>query len=603
MGEYLRNDRGIHGLARQTAYTMRNSLTPVASLLALCMLMSSAPCRAQQAPTDPGFGDYHPAPVYTERVSRSFYLPMRDGVRLAMRVSAPAQNGKAVEGRFPVIWQAGLSTSEQAGPTGAAYWTVPSLTQYGYVVVQIARRGNGQSFGVRRGYNDRTESDDAYEVTEWLARQPWSTGAIGVYGCSNTGDAAMHVMTSRPPHLKAVFAGCFSWNKYDAMRRGGIFAQWGTGPQRTIEQDMSADAVDADDSKSLLRQAAEEHQRSTNLYELWRSMPYRDSWSPLVGSRFWSESSVSSYADAMLNSGVALYIQAGWHDEFRDQGLIAALNLPDSRILIGPWAHCLNPGFDLLREMQRFFDIHLKGIDTGLSREPRIHYFTINAPAARQWRAAERWPVPGMSLHKYYLTGRHELRAAPPASSARAEFTVHTDITCPDANAGPWAQPCHVPGQGISFSGAPLTRDLEVTGNALVGIRLAVDRLDANIFAYLEDLAPDGTVTLVTEGRLKASLRQPDQAPFQLPGTPWHRAFEQDVRPLVPGTAVDLEFDLLPTSYLYLAGHRLQLTVTGADYRERNRDADADGARIALLIEPAWPAYVELPTMIAAASR
>ncbi|MGH8217944.1 MAG: hypothetical protein ACREUT_05175 [Steroidobacteraceae bacterium] len=46
---------------------------------------------------------------------------------------------------------------------------------------------------------------------------------IGVYGCSNTGDTAMHAVSIRPPHLKAAFAGCFSGSKYDAMHRGGIY--------------------------------------------------------------------------------------------------------------------------------------------------------------------------------------------------------------------------------------------------------------------------------------------------------------------------------------------------------------------------------------------
>src|SRR5690606_1629981 len=104
----------------------------------------------------------------------------------------------------------------------------PNLAHHGYVVVQVARRGLGQSFGVRRGYHDRNEAQDAYEITQWLAEQPWSDGRVGVYGCSNSGDAALHVMSVRPPALKAVFAGCFSWHKYDAFRRGGIFAQWGT---------------------------------------------------------------------------------------------------------------------------------------------------------------------------------------------------------------------------------------------------------------------------------------------------------------------------------------------------------------------------------------
>jgi len=583
---------------------MRELHALLAGLLCSGALLHSIPEATADATPAAAFGDYHPAPLYSERISRTFYLPMRDGVRLAVRVSAPASHGEAVAGRFPVIWQAALSVSEGTPPgvPAAAYWSVPSLTQYGYVVVQVARRGNGQSFGERRGYNDRTEADDAYEITEWLAAQPWSTGAIGVYGCSNTGDAAMHVISARPPHLKAVFAGCFSWSKYDAMHRGGIFAQWGTGPQRTIEQDMSVEPVDADPDKSLLRQAAEEHQKSTNLYELWNSMPYRDSWSPLVGTRFWSETSVSSYADALSHAGVALYIQGGWHDEFRDQGLIALLNMPGSRILIGPWTHCLNPDFELLQEMHRFFDLHLKAIDTGLSHEPRIHYFTINAPAGRQWRSASSWPVPGMRLRRLYLADRNALRAALPERAARAQLTVHTAITCPDANAGPWAQPCHVAGEGVSFSGPPLAQDLEVTGNALINLRIAVDRRDANIFAYLEDVGPDGKIVVVTEGRLKASLRTPGQAPFQLPGTPWHRAFEQDARPLQPDVPVDLQFDLLPTSYLFAAGHRLQLTLTGADYRERNRNADAEGARLVLLIDPARPAYLDLPTVNIAAA-
>ena len=73
--------------------------------------------------------------------------------------------------------------------------------------------------------------------------------------------------------------------EYDAMRRGGIFAQWGTGPQRTVAEDVAIEPVDGDSDRHLLRQAAEEHQKSTNLLELWKALPYRDSWSPLVGTR------------------------------------------------------------------------------------------------------------------------------------------------------------------------------------------------------------------------------------------------------------------------------------------------------------------------------
>ena len=552
------------------------------------------------APASSTFGHYAPARQYHGQVSEELYLPMRDGVRLAVRIDRPANEGKPVPGRFPVIWQAGLSVARTQPPapgSGAAgLMDVPSLTEYGYVVVQVARRGNGQSFGSRRGYNDRTEAEDAYEVTEWLAAQPWSTGAIGVYGCSNTGDAAMHAVTIRPPHLKAAFAGCFSWSKYDAMHRGGIFAQWGTGPQRTIEQDMSVEPLDADGDRKLLRQAAEEHQRSTNLYALWREMPYRDSWSALVGSRFWAEGSIASYADELRASGVAVYIEGGWHDELRDQGLIALLNLPGARILIGPWKHCQNGSFELLQEMHRFFDTYLRGIDTGLAAEPRIHYYTMSGQGAGEWRAAESWPVAGIRSTRWYLARKDVLSQAPPIREIKQTFRVNTEISCPAGGVGPLMQPCHLPGEGLSFASAPLRAPLEVTGNAVATLQISADRTDANVFASLEDLAPDGRIEVITEGRLKASLRAEHEPPFRVPGTPWHRSYAADAQPLVAGESATLRFDLMPTSYVLSAGHRLQLTITGADYRERDRDPQEQGMRIDVYSGAGHLSYLELPT-------
>ena len=334
-------------------------------------LVASLPAHAQK--TEARFGHYEPVAQFPETVGSSFYLPMRDGVKLALHVTRPARDGKPVEGRFPVIWHGQMSADGATSSTMPAYDIAkfPSLAQHGYVVVQVARRGFGQSFGERRGYHDRNEAQDAYELTQWFAAQPWSDGRVGVYGCSNTGDAAMHAMAMRPPALKAVFAGCFSWHKYDAFRRGGIFAQWGTGPTRTIEEEMNVKPVDGDANKALLRLAVEEHQRSTPLFEMWKGLPYRDSYSPLVASRFWQEGSAANYLDQIRHSGAALYIMGGWRDELRDQGAIAFLNVPNSRIVFGPWLHCMNDGFLLLEEAHRFFDQYVKGIDLGMSSEPR----------------------------------------------------------------------------------------------------------------------------------------------------------------------------------------------------------------------------------------
>jgi putative CocE/NonD family hydrolase len=547
------------------------------------------------------FGDYKPPKQFTEQVKQTFYLPMRDGTRLGVLVARPAQGGKPVDGKFPVIWHHTLSATQQdgdgVGPRKGGFGSMPTLTDYGYVVVQVARRGNGQSFGTMRGYHDRNEDADAYEMIEWLARQPWSDGNVGQYGCSNTGDAAVHAMTTNAPHLKAVFAGCFSWNKYDAMRRGGIFAQWGTGPTRTVEQDMAIPAIQGDEGKVLLRQAAEEHQRGVPLFEVWKALPYRNSFSPQLQSTFWYEGSASSYKPQILQGKVPLYVVGGWRDELRDQGLIAFLNVPGTRIVIGDWLHCENPDFALLEEAHRFFDRHLKGIDTGIDRDPPIHYWTIGAGGAKgEWRSAVQWPLLQAPQVPFAFTakGLEQGETTVKAGFAKS-FAVDYNTTCVNGGFGPQMQPCHVSGNGLSTTGQVLKAPVEFTGHGIADVWIAADTPDANLFLYVEDVAPDGTVKVVTEGRLKASLRKLNDAPWALPDIPWHRAFAEDAQPLEPGKPARLIFDIMPASWVFQKGHRVQFTVTGSDWRERARDPKAQPAQITLISDRDHPSVVTLP--------
>jgi hypothetical protein len=324
-------------------------------------------------------------------------------------------------------------------------------------------------------------------------------------------------------------------------------------------------------------------------------MPYRDSWSALVGTRFWSESSISSYADELRQLHVPVYVMGGWHDELRDQGIIAFLNLPESRILIGPWKHCANPGFELLQEIHRFFDTYLKGLDIGLAAEPRVHYYTINDDGTAAWHAAATWPVPGEAAERWFIGSGDHLALKPPRKAVMSSFIVRTDVDCPQGGVGPFMQPCLHPGQGVSLVSPPLDHARTVTGNPVVQLQLRVDRADANVFAYLTDVDARGEATVITEGRLKVSLRAESPAPFAVPATPWHRAFAEDSRPLSGGQSVTLRFDLLPTSYRILAGHRVGLTLMGADYRERARDLSIEGTRISLLSTPGDPAWLDLP--------
>jgi predicted acyl esterase len=91
---------------------------------------------------------------------------------------------------------------------------------------------------------------------------------------------------------------------------------------------------------------------------------------------------------------------------------------------------------------------------------------------------------------------------------------------------------------------------LELTGHPVVHLWISSTAGDANFFAYLEEIAPDGKVSIITDGRLRGSLRALGTPPYSVYGLPWHRSFEEDVLPFVPGRPAEVVFDCLPMSHV-----------------------------------------------------
>lgn len=95
---------------------------------------------------------------------------------------------------------------------------------------------------------------------------------------------------------------------------------------------------------------------------------------------------------------------------------------------------------------------------------------------------------------------------------------------------------------------------------------MAASTSDAAVFVYLEDVAPDGTVTYVTEGQLRALHRKVSTKPAPHWQAGPYRSFRrEDAALLPPGEPVELAIELLPTSYLFKAGHRVRIAIAGAD--------------------------------------
>jgi hypothetical protein len=118
---------------------------------------------------------------------------------------------------------------------------------------------------------------------------------------------------------------------------------------------------------------------------------------------------------------------------------------------------------------------------------------------------------------------------------------------------------------------------------------------DVDVFAYLEEVLPDGTSQYVTEGQLRASHRALARAPYDRLGLPYHRSFAADSRALVPDELTELVFDLHPTSILFHAGNRIRLTITGADKDTFDTPIQSPPPTIFVSRGGAAASYVELP--------
>jgi len=119
---------------------------------------------------------------------------------------------------------------------------------------------------------------------------------------------------------------------------------------------------------------------------------------------------------------------------------------------------------------------------------------------------------------------------------------------------------------------------------------------DGAIHVYLEDVAPDGRVTYLTEGIMRLIHGTSDDAvaPYEQPGPP--RTFRRtDDEPLTPNEVVRVEMALYATSVRVEAGHRLRIAIAGHDASTFARYPEDGAPVLTFTHSPASPSFVELP--------
>lgn len=558
----------------------------------------SAQAAAQQKVSKPGVYKGYSEESHDGFKRFSQYVEVRDGTKLAMDYYLPTLNGQVDDSPHPVIFiftPYGRAFQFANGspmliPNNAflgfgLFGGLTSLINYGYAVAVAECRGTYASFGVRKATNDTTEAQDAHDLVQWLGKQSWSTGDVGMTGCSYMGATVHEAIRTMPANLKAAFYSA-DFSAYDAKGQGCLLRGPSTEPGSEGELKISAPVdgdTDEDDDgyPDMLYEAIMEHKGNTPQVPFLQSIPYRDSWSDVTESMYWEEASTSNYLEEIAQSNIPVYVYGGWYDFMRRDTLLIYKNWPNPvKALIGPWPHCgnmLDTSFNSLNELHRFFDYWLKGIDNGIMDEPPIYFATDKAPIAKRWQYAADWPLPSHEPLTYYLhAGPSDTTSSvndgilsltpPDDENAKDDYTSDYSITAnTDWYIGtPRPTGREIDAKGLTYTTDPLPYDTRIQGHPMASLWISSSEADAAFFLTIEDVNENGRSVYVDDGRLKASMRGTNEAPFDNLSLPWHRGYEEDAQPLVPGALIELSFDLLPMSYVFKAGHRIRLVITSA---------------------------------------
>ncbi len=468
----------------------------------------------------------NPKPRFTVTLQDGVHVVTRDGTILEGRLILPVLGGDAPP--TPCVLMAdGYGRTSRTG----AGMEVPlfDIAARGYAVLHLSLRGSGLSEGSNDLYSHYGE--DGYDAVEWMAKQPWCNGRVGMVGASLLGISQWLTAREGPPSLQAIVPEVACGDCYGQLwYPGGMLP----GPGRQ--------------ARRLVPGAAGEYAAA---------LLHRDD------DAWWrARSTLAGDMAGIAGRGVAAFI-AGGLDDYMSPASIRAYEQFDApgarkRLFLGPYGHGWHTAF--IQELQvQWLDHWLKGVANGAETAPRV---ILYVKGANRWRAEQDWPLADAHPTPLHLSARH---------SATIASRNDGSLTAQRPPAGPPAVLPYSPEQGpflpamlgsrgrVAIDQAPdeaqaltwtsmrLTVATEVTGYPKLTLWVASSAPDGDVVAEITDVAPDGSSRQVVQGYLNLPRAADPAAP----------------QPLVPGQAQRFVLETYPVAYVFQPGHRIRISLAG----------------------------------------
>lgn len=494
-------------------------------------------------------------PVPGLQFERDIAVTMRDGVRLMANVFRPQQDG-----RYPVVLSVspygkdalpedyglfralGMSVGRIYESDYAAFeapdpgFWVPR----GYVVVHANTRGMWNSEG-HASWLSQQDAEDYFDLIEWAASQPWSTGKVGLSGVSYLAMSQWAVAALNPPHLAAIMP----WEGVSDMYRelafhGGI---------------RETGFVPAFYRQRVLAHHNPRFPLAENLLEQIQRHPLDD--------EYWA-----SKRPDLARINVPALVCASWSDQgLHTRGSLEGfLQISSEHKWLythgrRKWETFYSSEAQALQ--QQFFDYFLKGIEDGMLNVAHVRLEVRRAYYVQTVRAEKGWPPAGTRVRRLYLDAATCVLQSSPLIQESSVAYVASKAARDNSRAR----------FVIRFD-----RDTELTGGMRLRLWIAADAAnDADLFVGIEKLNSDGALVgfsgfsgfvsddVVAKGWLRLSHRALDET-LSTETRPRHP--HRRIQKVRPGEAVAADIEILPSSTLFEAGSSLRLVVQGHELRD-----------------------------------
>ena len=510
-------------------------------------------------------------------VEKDVQIPMRDGTLLYADIFRPDTTDRA-----PVImnigpyqkdklWVPPADLEEAANPymnweTVNPEWWCPR----GYAAMRLDARGAGRSPG-KSEPSSFQEGVDTYDAIEWVAKQSWCSGSVGMLGISYHASSQWRAANMQPPSLKAIMPWEGRADQYrDQGYHGGIFALgfignwWLTHTAHHLlgrPRSYNPDAFQNDMMYNMMRNDLDS--------EWWR-----------MSSARWDKIKVPLYSVGNWG-GFSMHLRGNTEGYMN-----AASKHKKLRIHTGTHFHPFHSEEGRMDQL-RWFDHWLKDIDTGIMDEPavKLEIRTGGSTERYSFRTENEWPLARTQWNKVYLQIQREpssdahasegvLTCEPPKKEAKLTYPASGSTKAGIASGSSLATTHGNTGRtGVSFESDPMPQDQEVTGPLVLNLWVSSTSEDMDIFVTLRNLDPDGNdvpevgqhgqpVPCVTKGWLRASHRKLDREK-SLPYRPYHAHDERWW--LEPGKPVECQVEIWPTSMVFRKGHKLRVDIQPRD--------------------------------------